>query len=260
MKTILLMAIMMLAAVSHAEDMQKYLHDTREMVKQKKYEEALNRCIWFHEHALEHDPGMYGVRLSFALSDWKELGDVYPPAKTALIETRDRKTKLIEEDKGSFYFFADVVALNRILGEAQKTVALFELVDRTQPESAKEYWNVAEDAVISAKRYDLVRKYIGNPVREFLEVKARYDEEKASYDDPRMGGEHFKAWNEDHFVEESVKLIGVALALDDKKAAQEIQQQALAILDDYRLRDAIPKEQAETAPPSTEGGGQKTTP
>ena len=54
-------------------------------------------------------------------------------------------------------------------------------------------------------------------------------------------GEPFKAYNENNFVEEVFRLIDVAVALNDMKAAKEIQAKALTILDDSRLRDAIQK-------------------
>lgn len=247
MKTILAMVIATIAVSAQAEDMQKYLSETQEMVRLGKHEEALQRFIWFHDHALEHEPAMYGVRLSFALSYWKALGDVYPPAKTALVETRDRKEKTLLENEGNTHLFHDVVALNRTLGEDEKTVSLFEKVDQKQPDTARRYWDMAKDAVIAAKRYDLARKYIGNPVREFTKVKAMYDHNTTLYDDPRMGGDHFKAYNENNLVEESLKLIEVALALDDRKAAKEIQTKALSVVEDYRLRDALPDAKTEDA-------------
>ena len=63
-------------------------------------------------------------------------------------------------------------------------------------------------------------------------------------------GEHFKAFNENNFVEETLRLINLALAMDDAKAAKEIQAKAFAILDDYRLNDALSKEntQQENSP------------
>ena len=251
MKTLLAMAVVLIALSSRGEDMQKYLSDTQDMVQQGKYPEALERFIWFHDHALEYEPaGMYGVRLSFALSYWKALGDVYPPALTALIETRDRKEKAITDNKGNGGLFHDVVALNRTLGESDKTVTLFDLIDKGQPDAAKRYWNVAKDAVIAAKRYDLARKYIGNPTREFTKVKEMYDHNTTLYDNPEIGGGHFKAYNENRLVEESLRLIEVALALDDKKAAKDVQAKALSVVDDYRLRDAIPQEKNEDAQPA----------
>jgi len=217
------------------------------MVRQGKHKEALERFVWFHDHALEHDPAMYGVRLSFALSYWKALGDIYPPAKQALIETRDRKTHQIKKSDGNAALFHDVASLNKTLGEESKTIELFEYLDKENPTLAKQCWNVAKDDVISAKRFDLVRKYLGNPVREFTRVKAMYDQNTTLYDNPQIGGAHFKAYCEDHFVEESLRLIEVAVALGDQRAAKEIQKKALAVVDDYRLRDAITTEKKKDA-------------
>ena len=75
--------------------------------KQKKYKEALERYIWFQDHALENDQAMTGVRLSFALSSWKSLADIYPPAMTALKEMRSSKTKAILDSNASSKLFPD---------------------------------------------------------------------------------------------------------------------------------------------------------
>lgn len=96
--------------------------------------------------------------------------------------------------------------------ENEKTVQLFKQIDEDDPERAKQFWDIASDPVIEAKNYDLARKYIGNPVREFRKVKASYDRNTALYDDPRIGGESFVAYNENRLAEESLKLIELALA------------------------------------------------
>jgi hypothetical protein len=241
MKQLLTVMVILMALTSqaHGENIDNYLSDTQEMVNQGKYKEALERYIWFHDHSLEHCPAMYGVRLSFALGYWKELGDVYPPAKQALIETRDRKTHQLEKGDGNFSLFHDVVALNQTLQEGNKTIQLFEHLDKENPKLAKQCWDAAKDEVIFAKRYDLVRKYIGNPVREFTRVKDLYDHNTTLYNNPQIGDAEFKAYNENNFVEESLRLIDVSIALGDMVAAKEIQKKALAVVDDYRLSDAI---------------------
>jgi hypothetical protein len=230
----------------YAEDMQKYLSETEALVREGKHKAALDRFLWFHDHALEHDPAMYGVRLSFALSDWKQLGDVYPPALTAMKKIRDDKVNLLIQGKGNSSLFHDVESLNSKLGDNAKTVELFRTLDEGQKDLAKQCWDMAKTTIIKDRAYDLVRKYIGNPVREWGKVKQMYEMNKAMYRGKNFG-EHFKAYNENNLVEESLKLIEVALALDDKKAANEIQAKALVVVDDYRLRDAIPKNQTEDA-------------
>ena len=192
---------------------------------------------------------MYGVRLSFALSGWKELGEKYPPAMKALVEVRDRKIKSILDGKGSHNLFHDVASINEVLGEPEKTASLFEQVDEKQPKAAKDYWNVAKDAVIDAKQYDIASKYMDDPATEFIRVKGMYDTNMKLYNHPKIGGDQFKTYNENTFVEESLQLIEVCNALGNSQAALDIQVKALAVVDDARLRDAIPGDKKQEAQP-----------
>jgi hypothetical protein len=208
------------------------------MVREGKYEEALGRFIWFHDHALEYNSAMAGVRLSFALEYWKWLGNVYPPAQAALEQTRDKKAALLDVGKGDFNLFHDVLAINRTLKEDEKTINLFRKLDQEQPQLAKVCWSAAKDVLIQAKTYDLIRKYMESVTREFIKVKAMYDMNTAMYGENNYG-ESFKRYNQNHFVEQSVRLIEVAIALNDTAAAREIQEKALAILDDPRIRRAF---------------------
>jgi hypothetical protein len=249
MKRLIAVLVLFAAFHAHGEDMQKYLSDTQDLVRQGKNHEALERFLWFHDHALEHEPAMYGVRLSFALSYWKELADAYPPALAAMKKTRDDKTAILENKKGSPSLFHDVMSLNRTLKDDGKTIDLFRELDQEQKDLATQCWDMAKDAIIKTKAYDLAKKYIGNPVREFGKVKEVYDQHSEMYGGKNFG-ESFKAWNENHLVEESLRLIDLSLALDDPKAAKEIQKMAFAIVADYRLRDAIPGEKTKDAQPT----------
>src|SRR6478736_6608154 len=73
---------------------------------------ALAKILWFHEHALEYDPHLSAVRLSFAVGSWKHLADVFPPALLALQLTRDEAEAGLRQDQQSFPLFAEVAALN----------------------------------------------------------------------------------------------------------------------------------------------------
>ena len=241
MKILLAALLLLISLPVYAEDMQQYLSDTEDLARQGKNEEALERFLWFHDHALEHEPAMYGVRLSFALSSWKQLADSYPPALTAMKKTRDDKTLLLENRKGNTDLFHDVVALNETLGNDDKTIILFRRLDQEQKGLAAQCWDTAKDAVIKAKAYDLAKKFIGNPVREFDRLKEMYDQITGMCGGKNFG-ESFKAWHENNLVEKTIGLIDMAIALDEAKAAREIQEKALVIVDDQRLRDAIPAE------------------
>lgn len=67
-----------------------------------RHREALETHLWFHEHALTHEPFLRGVRLSFALVDWHRLATVYEPAIVALLATRDPKVAQIRSGDWPF--------------------------------------------------------------------------------------------------------------------------------------------------------------
>jgi len=223
----------------NAQEMQKYLNDTRELVTKGSYEEALQRTIWFHENALAKEPAMKGVRLSFALSDWKSLGEVYPPALKALTDIRDSKSLQIINSGESKELFADVRAINRTLGENTKTVTLFESVVEKNPQTAKSYWHYAKDDLFEAKRYDIIKKFIGNPMIEYSVLVENRQRDLSMAEKMKKNESMLKSHAENTFVEKSLQLIQFAMISDDKKTAKEIQQAALNVVFDYRLRDAI---------------------
>jgi len=80
-KTLFLIVIVfilcgILFAVSSTDpgDPEKVLARARSYRLSGQFEKALQDHIWFHENALKHKPALYGVRLSFALQEWVNLG------------------------------------------------------------------------------------------------------------------------------------------------------------------------------------------
>jgi hypothetical protein len=58
-------------------DPSEALAEVRELTRQGRYAGALERQLWFHERALEYDPALSSVRLSFGLSEWARLDERY---------------------------------------------------------------------------------------------------------------------------------------------------------------------------------------
>jgi len=135
-----------------------YLYgNTVPLIREKKYAEALTRLDWFWNHILEYEQGMYGVRLSYCLSIWKQLADQYPPAMTELKEIRDASEA--NGFKGNARAFADAVNINRVLGESKRTIELFQKLDQTRPAVAKAVWGYADRTLIENGEYALALKY-----------------------------------------------------------------------------------------------------
>ncbi|MEM6279593.1 MAG: hypothetical protein AAF733_08950 [Verrucomicrobiota bacterium] len=220
--------------------MQKYLRDTEELVAAGQHEEALKRHIWFHHHALEHQPSMLGVRLSFALSNWRKLAKVYEPALEALLAIRDEKTEALLSGEGNNGFFADVKAINRYLREEEKSLDLFDELHRRYPDIAATCWHYVKELAFSRQRDDLVAVYLGDPIREFESLKRRYESDRS---EPSRGKRFFER-SQARFVENCLRLIRALLALGKHREALLVQEKALAVLEDDQIRGAIPAEEA----------------
>src|SRR5687768_17293473 len=104
MKTSFLLAGLILLQPLIAQVGNADLQEIRRLTSEGKYEEALNKHLWFHEES-KSSIGMGGVRLSFALSHWMELGEAYPPALAALKAIRDANEAKLLEGAGGFREF-----------------------------------------------------------------------------------------------------------------------------------------------------------
>ncbi len=235
----LLLAIALVAADPKI-DLQQYLVETDHLIRIAKYEEALERCIWFHDHALEHDPNMVGVRASFALLSWSNLASKYPPARKAMIDRRNQATKELLDGKGGVMLFLDAVALNRELKENDKTVELFEALDQKHPDLAKETFFLASEILFDAKKLDLIRKHLGPLDQAFETIRKRYDEDyeklAADWENSGRARDFLKA----DFERQVLRLIKYAVALGESENARQIQTRAIEVLDRESIRNAIP--------------------
>jgi len=140
------------------------LQDARAAIQQCDYERALEQLIWFHNHALEEDVALRGVRLSFALADWVKLGELYPEALQVLRSVRDEKTSKLLSGSGTRQDFIDVSAVNDYLEEVAATYELFGHVKKNGGSLADECSRWALPSIVAAQDFALAKKVYGDPV------------------------------------------------------------------------------------------------
>jgi hypothetical protein len=157
-----------------AVDPETVLTEAEQLARQGRYPEALEKHVWFHEHVLGIDASYSGVRLSFALRSWVELGKRFPPAREALAAIRDRDARAIRAGEWSPNRFSDVAAINRYLGEPGETAALFVTLHRDNPGLARECYTRAEESLAAAGEYEVCAAYIPDPTARFAEVLQHY--------------------------------------------------------------------------------------
>ena len=128
-----------------------------------RHEEALREFIWFHHHALETEPSLRGVRLSYALRDWVALASRYPPALVALEQIRDAKSNALLNGDGDLDTFRDVEAINRDLDSVPRTYALFAQIAAANPALAQQCARKAFPALVAAGDFALAARFLPEP-------------------------------------------------------------------------------------------------
>ncbi len=248
-------------------DLQKILNDAKTLMEQGDYEGALQRQIWYFNHALEYDQGQTGVRLSFALSQWVELGRRYPKAKAALVEIRDQDTRALMEGRGYANLFTDVQAINHELQDEAATYELFKAIREKDPKLADQCYFWVENLLVAKGEYQWCYDHMGDPQFRFDSIRRGFEMETANQKrmtetqqrtrqmiadmnqkrgltnlpafSPPDTSVMIKKFAENRFIGSVRQLVEILVATGHTADAEKIQTQALAVLDDSRLKSAV---------------------
>lgn len=200
---------------------QKILTEAEADASDGNYANALAKHIWFFQNALKYDSGEYVVRLSFALSDWVELGKIYPPALEKLKTFRDEAEKNVRHDKNVRDNFNDFESINEYIKEEAKTVDLFVWMDSNKPDSAKAVFDLAQPALVKSKQYTLLGKYIQNPFSLYDKAVQDYERNAELAKNPKFG-KQVQDFGESKFKNETTTLIALLVVTDQKAVAEKI--------------------------------------
>ena len=119
-------------------------------------EDALREYLWCFDEGEQHRESYHGVRLSFLLSSIESLGRRYPPARQALDERRRAAEKRIVDGSAEYDDIAEYSSINRVLGEQQATLDLYDRVKEhgsLDPLTLFSFANRAFSLLVDAKRY-----------------------------------------------------------------------------------------------------------
>ncbi len=202
------------------------------------FEKALKEHVWFHNNALQVDRSYYGVRLSFALNEWVELGRKYPKALEELKNIRDKKASLLAGGATNPELFHDVEAINEHLGDTRSTALLFKQIEARDSTFAGSLYEVAEESLIAAGEYPLARKYLGDPQERFATATNNFERGLAFAAKQSQNGDVARKATEEIFSERVVRLVTVLAKTGDSPGARGIQTEALRLLDNGAIKNA----------------------
>ncbi len=144
------------------DDALQVLRNARDAALRGAHAEALEKYLWFHHLALEHSPALAGVHLSYAISEWVELGNAYPPALEALESIQSNNLRLLHEGSERLRFH-EFASINWYLGRFELTSSLFAELAEHQPEFAQTCFPVALPALVRTRSFALARRFVSSP-------------------------------------------------------------------------------------------------
>ncbi len=227
------------------------LQAAQKLAEEGRYEDALQRFIWYFNHALEYDGAQSGVRVSFCLSSWAELGRRYPKAREALLEIRDRAQRQFKSGNGYFGLFTEFSAINQYLGDETPTSELFKDLAVRDARLAAQVYPVVQPLLINQREYQLCRSFVPDAQRAFEGIIKSRDRDKAMeertagiYSRMRMPTNSIPPmappkFADQWFVDHTVQLIEILTATGARLEAENIQSRALKIVTDPRLASAV---------------------
>lgn len=216
------------------------LKEARRLVKARDYAAALNQYIWFHEHALEHDRAMAGVRLSYAVMEWVDLGEAYPPARAALEAVRDTKTQALEDGSADRSLFLDVHAINRALGQPERTRDLFAVIAERDREFAKKCFPSAMDSLAELGEFSMARSFLDSPDEELARLAAHLKVQFRPKDlEPGRAGISIRDALIAVYANKVKTLLRILAGAGDEAEARRIYAAAMECFEDEQTRDQV---------------------
>jgi len=136
-----------------------------ERMKTMDPEGALEDAQWFWEHALEHGPRYYGVRLSFFLSKFTQLALGFPDATAYIEGQRSELRACITRGDATRDTFWDLMRLNQYTNHDADTVTAFVTLETQQPELAADIGTRAWSDWVRIGALDVLRRHMPDAQR-----------------------------------------------------------------------------------------------
>ena len=217
-------------------DVDDVLREALRDGKEGRYEEALGKHLWFHKHALERRRSLSGVRRSYALNGWVELGRKYPPALKTLLKVRGISERHVKLGREVWNNFHDVESINDYLNDKTRTVALFKWLNAHDPEGALKVYNSVEELLFSVGEWELCNEFL-KPER-FDSIRRLYRINLRLAKDPKVGDD-YDVFAVNRFTTCSLRLIRLLVLNGRHLEAKSVARKAVRVLKEASFKADI---------------------
>lgn len=217
-------------AAADTQELQIALQEAKEFTRNGQFAEALDKHVWYHENS--RGTSHAGVRLSFAMTDWKKLGEVFPAAKEKLSSLRDQAAKAALSDTPNPLAVNEVIAIDRTMEEAKRSLEFINNLAEKHPAAAKaSYWYV-RDLLMEHREYALCRHLSPEPEAEFKSIRETWHASESFPDNVKPSVRQLQVRRLRQFIE-------LLVATGDEDLAQKFQERAVELTKDKSLESAL---------------------
>jgi hypothetical protein len=149
------------------------LNEAREAVQLGNYSDALERYNNFFEYTFKNS-AKYGVRLSYCLREWVELGKVYPDALIRLERKKINSLLLLEEEREPERFH-DYLAICEAVQSPELPIKEFLRLHNSDKELSTKIVRFIWDDLIKNKKWKICMEYLDNPFKKYETYLSNFD-------------------------------------------------------------------------------------
>lgn len=214
------------------------LTEIYELTAAKDYDKALSRMQSYFEET-RNVPHMGAVRLSFGLSTWASLGAVYPPALKALIDMSTKLQERVDSGQATTEELHEYISINSYTNNNDRTIKSFEIIDRQFPQQSSTFFIFAKTVIVNSKRYDLLKKYMIDPIADYEQIRSRRELDMAN---DRKGKPFYPLETVNaNFNKEVDDLVSLAITIGLTDQAKEIKLRAADYMEHYATGKFVSK-------------------
>ena len=163
--------------IFHGEtDPSDWLRLAQEWRNEGRLADALRAHEYYHDNALlVPGSGQFGVRLSFALSYWADLGQLHPAARKALDRRRAEAAAKGLGPPSDRTMFHEALAIDDALGDEQASLELIDAFEAAHPDQFDEFFDHRVQSVLVGRgEYARCLRWMSDPAGLFNRVAGQF--------------------------------------------------------------------------------------
>ncbi len=250
------------AAFKAAQARQDAIDQIHKLIASGDYDEALKNCQAFQSQLKGNDT------LEPLLADWVELGRRFPAAREALAKIRDHDVAEFKAGSGYAVLFSELKAINSAWNEDDATETLYKSLWRQDRKLAEQCYGAMEGILMQKGEYAFCLECIGDPRDHFdgivsgFQMQVALQQQQAAW--RQFTDEQNKRFHRamppafsvfyqgkaatNNFVGQVVTLETILAGAGRQADADLVRDQALAIVDSDRIRNAISAKEPQAQP------------